>query len=274
MTDTVENLKTATTNLKTSVDQKSNKILNKTTAVLEKVKDHESHMKLYNTKQSIEGAEGSTHVEPGAKVKKKTHASKRQSNKNVAKTNTEPGIESNVPQKQRQNPKQSQRWQQHNRSETHEHENSDLIDLTIKPKTVIKHVTLIKGSFILKNVKINNLNEKTTVRTIPETTVEKLKFRLDSLDIDKCKNLILHVGGNDAANGEDLHDFRDSYECLIDSVYVDDRNVIISELLPRDDADVKPYYEVLRSLCEDNAVEFVENFDSFLLASGEMPESY
>lgn len=94
------------------------------------------------------------------------------------------------------------------------------------------------------------------------------------MDIDKCKNLILHIGGNDAANGEDLDDFRDSYESLIDSVYVDDRRVIISELLPRDDADVQPYNEVLMSLCEDNAVEFVENFDSFLLASGEMPKSY
>ena len=79
--------------------------------------------------------------------------------------------------------------------------NADLIDLTIKPKTVIKHETLIIGSSILKNVKINNLNEKTTVRTIPGATVEKQKSRFDSLDIDKCKNLILHVGGNDAANG-------------------------------------------------------------------------
>ena len=77
-------------------------------------------------------------------------------------------------------------------------------------------------------------------------SVEKLKSRLDSLDIDKCKNIILHVGGNDAANGEDLDDFRDNYEFLIDSVYVDDRCVIISELFPRDDADMKPYNEVLR----------------------------
>ena len=181
--------------------------------MLEKVKDHESLMKLNTTKESIEGADGSTHIEPGAHVKKKIHIRKRQSNKNVAKTNPEPGTEPNFPQKQRQTPKQPQRWHQHIRSETYEHDNTDLVDLTLKPKTVIKNETLIIGSSILKNVKINNLNEKTMVRTIPGA-VEKMKSRLDSLDIDKCKNLILHVGGKDAANSEDLDDFREKLRIL------------------------------------------------------------
>ena len=69
---------------------------------------------------------------------------------------------------------------------------------------MIKHETLIIGSSILKNVKTNTLNENTTVRTIPGATIEKLQQKLDNLDIGRCKNLILPVGGNDAAYGEDF----------------------------------------------------------------------
>ena len=68
--------------------------------------------------------------------------------------------------------------------------------------------------------------------------------------------------------------FRQNYENLIDSVCIDDSRVMISELLPRGNVDMKPYNEVLKSLCADSAVEFVENYNSFLLASGEMLDTY
>ena len=44
-------------------------------------------------------------------------------------------------------------------------------------------------------------------------------------------------------------------------------------LLPMETVDLKPYNEKLKSLCADNAVEFVENYDSFLLANGQLVDS-
>ena len=48
----------------------------------------------------------------------------------------------------------------------------------------------------------------------------------------------------------------------------------MSELLPREVVDFKPYNKTLKSLCSDNAVEFVENYDSFLLANGQLVDSF
>ena len=52
------------------------------------------------------------------------------------------------------------------------------------------------------------------------------------------------------------------------------RRVIVSELLPRETVDLKSYNETLKSLCADNAVEFVENYDSLLLANGQLVDSF
>lgn len=101
-----------------------------------------------------------------------------------------------------------------------------------------------------------------------------MKSRLDNLDIQNCKTLTIHVGGNDASDSEELDTLRDKYETLLESVSDGNRRVLVSELLPRGDVDLEPYNEELRSLCVDNAVEFVENFNGFLLATGELPDTF
>ena len=85
----------------------------------------------------------------------------------------------------------------------------------------------------------------------------------------KCQTVIVHVGSNDADNGEDIDDFSDHYSSLLDSPVHDDRRIIVSGLLPRKGLNLEPYNEQLKSLCEDNGIEFVNHFDRFLLASGE-----
>ena len=37
---------------------------------------------------------------------------------------------------------------------------------------------------------------------------------------------------------------------------------------------MKPFNETLKSICDENCLQFIDNYDKFLLASGEMPESY
>ena len=142
-------------------------------------------------------------------------------------------------------------------------------------QNTIKQSTLLIGSSILKNIKTNELNDDTAIRSISGATITTLKDRIIDLNIDKCETIILYVGGNDADHGDDLETFRESYEELIDMVAADvSRRVIVSELLPRETVDLKPYNETLKSLCADNAVEFVENYDSFLLANGQLVDSF
>ena len=75
-------------------------------------------------------------------------------------------------------------------------------------------------------------------------------------------------------NGEDIESFREHYESLIDTVNDGNRRIIVSGLLPRGSVDLEPYNETLKSMCADNIVELVDNYDSFLLATGELVDSY
>ena len=126
----------------------------------------------------------------------------------------------------------------------------------------------------MKNVKTSDLNNNTAVRTISGATIDKIKDKISELNIEKCKTIIIHVGGNDADNGENIESFRENYEELLDIVADGTRRVIVSELLPRETVDLQSYNETLKSLCADNAVELVENYDSFLLANGQLVDSY
>ena len=86
--------------------------------------------------------------------------------------------------------------------------------------------------------------------------------------------LHVHVGGNDADDGKDLVDFCDDYISLSESLAQEDRRIIVSGLLRRQCANLEPFNEQLKSLCEENDIEFINNFDNFMYASGELPKTY
>ena len=72
----------------------------------------------------------------------------------------------------------------------------------------------------------------------------------------------------------DLDSFSDSYVELLHSLETDNRRIIVSCLLPRQSVDLKPYNEILKAAWEENDIQYIDHYNSFLLASGEMPKSY
>ena len=104
--------------------------------------------------------------------------------------------------------------------------------------------------------------------------MNSIKDKLDDYDLSKCKTIILHVGGNDADNSTDIETFCDNYVSLLESLQTDDRRLIVSGLLPRASVDLEPYTNKLKALCAENDLEYINHFDGFLLASGEIPETY
>ncbi|MCG8048029.1 MAG: SGNH/GDSL hydrolase family protein, partial [Candidatus Thiodiazotropha endolucinida] len=150
----------------------------------------------------------------------------------------------------------------------------EIIDLTTRPTKFINHSTLLVGSSMLKGIKTNELNPNTTVRSFPGATVETLRDRLKDYNIDKCKTVILHVGGNDASNNVDVDSFSEAFIELLHNLASKDRRLIVSGLIPRKDVDLEPYNEKLRTICEDNDIDFIDHYNGFLLATGEMPETH
>ena len=278
ITEEIENVSSKTSNLKSSLDQKTSQILNKTTAVFEKMKTYEQ-----STKENM------------SKQDQKPNEEKLVDSRNQKPTQnkTPSGLNSMQPKrqdKQRQiqtepqcvtkNNRQNRQIKQHKQIQSRAssqivHEN-DIIDLTktVSSRNTIKQSTLLIGSSVLKNIKVSELNKNTAIRTIPGATIAKLTDKINELNIENCETIILHVGGNDADNGEDIESFREHYESLIDTVNDGNRRIIVSGLLPRESVDLEPYNETLKSLCADNTVELVDNYDSFLLATGELVDSY
>ena len=82
------------------------------------------------------------------------------------------------------------------------------------------------------------------------------------------------MGGNDADQGMDLNNFTDSYTSLINDLTSENRHIIVSGLLPRASVNLDPYNERLRTLCEDQNIDFVDSYNSFQLASGDLADSY
>lgn len=269
MSEAIENVSTKASNIKSTVDQKTNQIVNKTTAVFEKIKLHENNLKKSAGTQVYEQNDGaqvkqtknSKQTQQSA-IPKVTEASKKRADADKGKTTKFC--------EQRKKPKKQLQTQNLNKSA----DINELIDLTKPTRNTIKQSTLLIGSSILKNIKTSELNRNTAVRTISGATIDMMKDKLSNLNTEQCKTIILHVWGNDADQGEDIESFRENFEELIDTVADGIKRIIVSGLLPRESVDLEPYNETLKSLCADNAVEFVDNYDSFLLATGDQADSY
>ena len=122
-----------------------------------------------------------------------------------------------------------------------------------------------------KNVKVSDLNKSTAVKTFPRATIDTINSKLSEYNLEIVR-IILLVG--DAENGTDLETFTGHYELLVNSLSADDHRVIVAGFLPRETVDLSAYNNKLRQLCDAFDKEFVEIDQNFLLALGELPESY
>ena len=276
ITESLESLQTVTSGLKTSLDQKSCQIINKTTAVFEKVKAHEENFKnLKVTPNHPMSQQTNIPNKPQTQPSK----SDMKNPKNNANPNNTQSKRIRKPVEETQNSsskRKSQRGRELNSySESHStSEEHETIDLTNRPTKVIHNPTLLVGSSILKRIKISNLNPNVAIKTFPGATVTSIKDKLDDYDISKCNTIILHVGGNDADSITNIETFCDNYVSLLESLQTDDRRLVVSGLLPRASVDLEPYTNKLKAICAENDLEYIDHFDGFLLASGEIPETY
>ena len=274
ITESIESLQTMTKNLKTFLDQKACKILNKTEAVFEKVK---THTESFNTFANTTSTPKYQNVDTNKTLNYPKKAVDKTKNSNMDTNTKNSGKFTNVINKPhvskgRPNLRLHQKRNQSPNITELSNERDNPIDLTEKKQ--IKQTTLLVGSSILKGIKTKELKPNTTVRSFPGATTETLKEKLCAYNLDNCKTIIVHVGGNDADDAKGLETFCDDFISLLESLADKDHRIIVSGLLPRKNIDLKPYNEKLKSLCEEMNIDFTNNFDSFLFASGEIPAAY
>ena len=156
------------------------------------------------------------------------------------------------------------------------HMDTTTIDLTdsASSKKSINQSTLLVGSSIFKHLKVRELKKNTTVRSFPGATTKTLQTKVRQYNIDKCETIIVHVGGNDADQGDDLATFTDNYSSMLDELSTDDRRIIVSGLLPRGSVDLEPYNTRLKTLCTEKDIDYIDHYNRFLRALGDIADSY
>ena len=87
---------------------------------------------------------------------------------------------------------------------------------------------------------MQDLKPDTTVRSFSGARVDTIGEKISKYNIDECKTLILHVGGNDADSGVDLDSFSENYVSLSNDLSAENRHIIVSGLTPRESVDLNP----------------------------------
>ena len=268
LTGVLETLSTTTNTIKSNLDQKSCQILNKTSAVLDKVKTSKSE----KPKQNV-----TTEVRDLISVSSETTRNKQPTKLTQSHKTPQTAGNSRPKQTERVN-KIHEKQTSRNLTVPKQKQSRPIVDVDLtqshQPTKTIKQSTLLVGSSILKNVKTNELNRNTTVRSFPGATIETLDSKLSGFDLKQCETIVLHVGGNDADNGTDIETFAEQYGSLLTELMSNDRRIIVSGLLPRKTVDLSPYNDRLKSLCDAYEIDYIDNYGDFLLASGDIPDSY
>ena len=272
VTETLESINAASENIKSSYDQKTCQILNKTSTIIDKIKQHSEKVNHVPTQTNAKSASETVNT-----IKTTSSSS------SVVEQNQQKQTETPRNQKQNLNGKPVTKSKvtnsgPHQRTErqTLPTEEIETVDLTKspKPKRQIYQSTLLVGSSITKDIQVNELKKHTAVRSFPGATIERLQNKLKQYNIQRCKTMIIHVGGNDADQGADLETFTESYTSLLDNLESENRRLIVSGLLPRESVNLEPYNEKLKTLCQNRDIEFIDHYNGFLLASGDMADSY
>ena len=109
------------------------------------------------------------------------------------------------------------------------------------------------------------------VKSFRNAKIDDLKDSLDKMDLSCYKNIVIHIGGHDIDTNINTSTFREKYCSLLDYVAQKDLKVHVSGLLPRGQRNVKQFNDIIRNICENKDITFIDNHDSFVLASGAQP---
>lgn len=131
---------------------------------------------------------------------------------------------------------------------------------------------LITGSCVLKGINPSRLKNNIRVKHFHKATISALTEKLKTMDLSIYDTVITHVGDFDIVDGADLNMYENDYKYLL-SVVSAKCKVVVSGLLPRGGTNVNPFNAKLKTLCDKMKVAFIDNHDSFIMASGDMPKN-
>ena len=94
------------------------------------------------------------------------------------------------------------------------------------------------------------------------------------MDLSRYDKIVLQIGGHDVEAKVRPADFKQKYQSLLKLVSNNKSEIFISGILPRNGTNMKPFNNILKDLSSEFKAKFIDNHDSFVMASGELPFEY
>ena len=135
--------------------------------------------------------------------------------------------------------------------------------------------TLIIGSSMIKGVNIKGLKKGSLTHAKGGAGIESITEEIKLFDLRKFSNIIVYIGGNDAAAGMNIETFESKYNQLIQYIKLKNPHcdILLCELCPRYDVDVRDFNNVIYQVALDNGSVLVELFGKFM-KHGRVVERY
>ena len=148
----------------------------------------------------------------------------------------------------------------------------------VNQETPEKELTLLIGDNNLSEVRLSDLDDNCSVKTIKDTTMDLAGCWVkEKLEI-KPTNCIIYCGINDLAENEDVNGILDDLGFFISELKQKNENIKISvcELAPQMKRDIDDkigqYNDKLKDWCTVNRINLIETNLSFRLATGHIDE--
>lgn len=258
------------TSLKTDVDKKTNSILSKSQSLFDKVKASSEIIKKVNDSEKY------VHSTQNEK-KNQTKQIQNQGNKPPLKDssqnqgNKSPVKDSNHKSKQQSTEQTTEKCVEGKDDNTNQLHCTD----DLEPKQLAKRdLTFITGSSTLKSIETKYLAENVRVKHLKNAKIDSFKEALARMDLSRYKNLVIHIGEHDIDDKISQSVFREKYKSLLSNLTEQGCKLYVSGFLPRGKTNVKPFNDILKHLCQTHGIQFIENHDSFILASGDLPYDF
>ena len=248
--------------LKTNIDKKTDAIISKSQSILDNVKTTSDLVSKVNTGQNNVTIEA-----------KQACKSKVQNRQNHAQYNK--GLDHSDKQQNKDAVASKESTPLHeiviiNYDESHK----DPKPKDPHPQQQKRDLTLVTGSCILRTIETRFLSVNTRVKSFYKANIETLEEKLSHMDLSRYENIVLHIGGHDIDARINHSEFKQKYTSLLESLSDKNCKIVISGLLPRKRINMRPYNIILKELSTQYEVSFIDNHDSFILASGDLPFEY
>lgn len=125
--------------------------------------------------------------------------------------------------------------------------------------------TLLIGDSLLSGVNRKGLRDNVHCQSFSGANIRTIKDKISMFDLTKFRNVVIYVGGNDAAKSDDNELFVKHYQDLTKLIKEknSDCRIYLCSSCPRGDTDVSKFNDEIEGLASSHAVRFIDIYPTF-----------